>query len=401
MWLEPMNRLFPRLEDLSLLSTTTEEPSLVLPETLQAPDLRRLSLHGIGLPKGLSLLSSTIALSTLSLTHIRDSCYFPPGHLVSQLQGLPNLEELSIGFAVPLPPPSREKELLPAPIPPVTLPALKRLMFRGVGVYLDNLVAQINTPLLERLSLTILFELSFTFVNLTGFIHRAKVFGCLVARVVFNKEGASVFAGYYEQWGIGRFSLHVNVSCEPLDWQIDSATQVCSALGQVLSAVEELTLDLNVDGMPLDWEDTCDNVPWHELLVPFIGVKKLRIGSLLTHGFSQALESDAGGLELELLPELQALEVPLESGHATNLFSKFMKTRESVGRPIHLAIPPAEEIIRSKRLQNTLASRRSRIRKLEYQRELEDAIVTERKEKEMWQARQLALEELLRKSSRS
>jgi hypothetical protein len=58
MWLELMNKLLPRMRDLSLLSTT-EEMSLVLPELLQAPDLRHLSLHGISLPKGLSLLSST------------------------------------------------------------------------------------------------------------------------------------------------------------------------------------------------------------------------------------------------------------------------------------------------------------------------------------------------------
>ncbi|KAH9980641.1 hypothetical protein BJV77DRAFT_928401, partial [Russula vinacea] len=59
-------------------------------------------------------------------------------------------------------------------------------------------------------------------------------------------------------------------------------------------------------------------------------------------------------------------------------------------------IPSADEIIRAKRLQNTLAAQRSRMRKLAYQRELEDAIDAERKEKEMWQARALVLEELLR-----
>ena len=112
MWLGQMNQLFPRLGDLSLLSSTMEEIILMLPETLQAPDLRHLSLHGIGLPKGLPLLSSMIALSTLSLTHIRESSFFPPGHLVTRLQSLPHLEELSIGFAVPLPTPSKEKELI-------------------------------------------------------------------------------------------------------------------------------------------------------------------------------------------------------------------------------------------------------------------------------------------------
>jgi hypothetical protein len=55
-----------------------------------------------------------------------------------------------------------------------------------------------------------------------------------------------------------------------------------------------------------------------------------------------------------------------------------------------------EDAIRAKRLQNTLAARRSRKRKLEYQRELEDAIEAERKEKESWRARALILEALLR-----
>jgi len=55
-----------------------------------------------------------------------------------------------------------------------------------------------------------------------------------------------------------------------------------------------------------------------------------------------------------------------------------------------------EDAIKTKRLQNTLAARRSRKRKLEYQRELEEAIEAERKEKEVWRARALVLEALLR-----
>jgi hypothetical protein len=397
-----MNKPFPRLGDLSLLSTTAEETSLMLPETFQAPVLRRLSLHGIGLPKGMPWLSSTIDLSTLSLTHIGASCYLPPGQFVMQLQGLPHLEELSIGFAIPIPLPRSEGELSLASITPVTLPCLKRLTFRGVGIYLDNFVAHLNTPLLERLSLTLFFELAFNLVNLTGFIHRAKEFGCVVARVIFNKDGASIYAGYYEQWGIGRFSLHVNVTCEPLDWQIDFATQICCALGKVLSALEELTLDLDADGMPPDWENALDDMMWHELLLPFIGVKKLRIGSSLIPQLSQALESVTGESALDLLPELQVLDVPLESDLATNAFSTFMKTRESMGRPVQLSIPSAEDIIRNKRLRNTLASQDSRRRRLAYQREVGDAIDAERREKEMWQVRALTLEELLRdKSSKS
>ena len=345
MWLdsEPINKPFPRLKDLSLLSTTVEETNLMLPETFQAPDLRRLTLHGIGLSTGLQWLSSTIALSTLSLTHIGASCYFPPRQLVTQLQGLPYLEELSIGFAIPIPLPSSEEELLPAPILPVKLPALRRLTYRGMDVFIDTLAALINTPHLEQLSLIFFLNLSFSLVNLTEFINRTEAFGCLVAQVIFNKDGASM---YYEQQSIGKLSFRVN--CEPLDWKIDSAIQVCNALGNFLFAVEELTIDLNEDWMPSDWENTLDSTMWHELLLPFVGVKKLHIGFLLTFELSQAMDAAVGGLDLELLPELQELEVRLEIDDAKKVFSAFIETRESEGRPVDLLalpIPHAELVV--------------------------------------------------------
>jgi hypothetical protein len=326
-----MNELYPRLKDVSLLSTTAKEMSLVLPEKFWAPHLRQLSLHGIALPKGLALLSSTITLSTLSLTHIRDACYFPLGRLVTQLQALPHLEELSIGFAFPIPLPSSEGELLPVPTPPVTLPALRRLTFRGEDIYLDNLVAQIHTPLLERLSLTLHFGLTFTLENLNSFIHRNEGFGsCLISRVIFRKDGASM---YFGEQGIETLDLCVN--CEPLDWQIDSATQVCIALGNITPAVEVLTLDLDMDGMPSDWQNALDSMLWHELLLPYIGVKKLQIGPSLTLELSRALKSVAGGLALELLPELQELEVRARTDRERNDFSAFIESRRSAGRPVH------------------------------------------------------------------
>ena len=352
MWLELMNKPFPRLEYLSLSSTTTdsEEMSLVIPELLQVP--RHLSLQGIGLANGLSSLSSTTALSTLSLTRIPESCYFPPAHLVTQLHGLPCLEELSIGFSLPIPLPSSEGELPSAPISPVTLPILSQFKFQGEDVYLDNVVAQINTPLLKRLSITLLFDLAFTLVNLTKFIRRTELLGChgLVAGVIFNKDGPTIHVSCYEQPGIGELSLRVN--CKPLDWQINSAAQVCSALGEVLSAVEKLALGLglNVDGMPTNWESRRDSMIWHELLLPFIGVKKLYIGPSLTLELSQSLESVAGELVLDLLPELEELEVQLEMGHSKNVFSLFVETRESVARPVHLSVPSLQQAIQPNEL---------------------------------------------------
>ncbi|KAH8091008.1 hypothetical protein BXZ70DRAFT_898993 [Cristinia sonorae] len=59
-------------------------------------------------------------------------------------------------------------------------------------------------------------------------------------------------------------------------------------------------------------------------------------------------------------------------------------------------VTPADlDAIEVKRRQNTLAARRSRKRKLEYQRELEDGMEREKNEKEMWKSRAHLLEALL------
>ena len=344
-FLAAMGGLYPILEDLFLLTTTEEATNIVLPSTFCAPNMRHLATHGIGLPPGFSLFTSTTALVTLTLTRIYASNYFHPGHLITQLQGLLYLEELSIGFAVPIPLPSTERELLPAPRLRVTLPTLKRLMFRGVAVYLENLIAQINAPLLERLIVTLFFELAFTLVALTQFILATGGLGCLSAKVLFKRGGVCIVTTNGESLSTGGFV--VNINCERLDWQIDAATECCGALENVMAAVEELTLDLDKNGTPSDWDDQLDSVPWRGLLLQFSSVKKLQVGSSLAFELSVALESDAAEWHSNLLNELRELEVQLEVNDGILGFFSFIKTRELEGRSVELLFlssePPEHE----------------------------------------------------------
>ena len=156
-----MDEPFLRLEHLSLSSAADEDMGLVLPETFLAPNLRQLSLHGIGLPKTLPLLSSTFSLAKLTLTDIRSSGYFLPKQLVTHLRSCPHLEELNIGFSIPIPRPSTERELLGPREIPVILSNLKCFTFHGVSVYLESLVAQLRAPNLWELNITLFNQIVF------------------------------------------------------------------------------------------------------------------------------------------------------------------------------------------------------------------------------------------------
>jgi hypothetical protein len=58
--------------------------------------------------------------------------------------------------------------------------------------------------------------------------------------------------------------------------------------------------------------------------------------------------------------------------------------------------PTEQEMIEAKRRQNTIAARRSRKRKLEYQRELEDSVDALRVERDVWKTRALTCQALLK-----
>ena len=336
----PMDESFPRLESLSLLSTTTleEGASLMLPTTFMAPNLHCLLLRGISLPKGLPLLASTVLLVTLKLTDIQSPGYFTPANLVTRLGHIPQLEELSIGFSTPLPRPSAEEELLQPPITLVVLPSLRRLEFRGVSVYLENLLAQTTSPLLERFNITLFNQLNFTLPHLSHFTRTIATLIRPVANVIFNQEGVAFVVSSRDEFNDETFSFRV--SCKPFGWQINSATQICGALVPVLSAAEELTLEFEENSLPSDWQDEVDAMVWHGLLWPFTSVKKLCVGYPLASELSNALESDDAGLVLGLLPELQELEAQVELEHLNKAFETFVDTRQLAGRYVRLSVSP-------------------------------------------------------------
>ncbi|KAF8269921.1 hypothetical protein EI94DRAFT_867170 [Lactarius quietus] len=335
-----MDDTFPTLERLCLSSTAKEEDAgLILPTTFMAPNLRHLTLLGIGFPTGLSSLTSSFALITLILADIRTSGYFLPKHLVARLRFLPQLEELSVCFSIHiLPRPSAEGELLDVLEAPVTLPALRRLTFRGVSAYLESLVIQLSAPVLEQLDITIFNQVALTLPRLSYFINTTtEGLKLPVASVIFDSDAVSVVindrAG--QQRAAGPSSFTFRVRCREFDRQVGCAAQVCNALIPVLSSVEALRLELDVERPPTDWQDVAVNgASWRELLAPFVEARELHICHALVGELASVPQSDGPGLGLMVLTSLQELALHLEEGHANNAFRLFFGARRIAGRPV-------------------------------------------------------------------
>ena len=289
------------------------------------------------------MLASTTSLVKLTLGDIQTSSYFRPRVIVARLRSLPQLEELHISFSVPIPRPSTERELLGEQGTPVMLPNLNTLEFQGVGVYLESFIAQIRAPVLKWLNLTLFNQIVFTLQHLSHFINITEGLKIPVVKIVFGYRAICVTTS-----GLGLFNgpFFMQVMCQPLDWQIDCATQICTALAPalVVSDVGQFILDFSSYISPDKWLDyEIDGATWHELLRSFIGMKELHIGTELLEELARALRVDEVGSDPGFLPDLQEIVA------ARNLFTSFIDARQVVGRSVRFSPlrPPSPPFVES------------------------------------------------------
>ena len=334
-----MGAHFPRLDHLSLSITGNKFTTLTLPKAFHAPTLRHLDIPCISPPRRLKLLTSTVSLVTLVLKNIQTSSYFRPRLLASRIWSLPQPEELSIGFSIPIPRPSSERELLGEPGAPVTLPNLKTLRFRGVSTYLESFVAQVRVPLLERLDITLFNQIAFALPHLFHLINIPEGFKLPTAKVFFDRGGVSITTAHHSSRRSDEpFRLHV--MCEQLDWQIDCAIQICSMLIPAPSDVERFTLDFYDRTLPIELQDGgIDSTTWLELLSSFIGMKELRVCGGLLEELCRALQVDEVGSNPGFLPDLQDIVcnsrgVVFDKVLENNLLASFIDARRITGHPV-------------------------------------------------------------------
>jgi len=247
---------------------------------------------------------------------------------------------LSIGFSIPIPRPSVERELLGKQGTPLTLPNLKLLTFQGVSAYLERLIAQIRAPLLERLNITLFNQVAFALPHLSHFTDTTEGLQLTTAEVSFELDKVTIYLGHHSTRWYGR-GFTLCLMSKQLDWQIDCVAQICSALMSALSGVVKLTLNSYRLGMPTDWQNgEIDSTTWHELLRSFIWVKELRICDTLSEELSRALQVDEIGSDPGLLPGLQELVSEFKGWRANSLFGSFIDARRAAGRPVRSSVLP-------------------------------------------------------------
>lgn len=171
--LEEMQEPYPALRVLSL------EPGgqkvLKLPPSFlggSAPCLQKLEFYHVLFPGLQALLLSATHLVHLQLWKILHPGYISPEAMVTCLAVLTKLESLTLWFQ----PPPTHPDQKSRPPTYTHLPALTKLDFRGHGQYLEDLVARIDSPLLEELYIKFDHQSTFDAPNLAHFIRRTPKF---------------------------------------------------------------------------------------------------------------------------------------------------------------------------------------------------------------------------------
>jgi hypothetical protein len=333
-----MDEEYPNLEYL-IIGPPNEDRSSILPETLQAPNLRHLTLIGFALPIGSRLLTTAVGLVSLCLIMNNPSAYFNPNALLHWLSFMPQLETLVISFFLSVPHREIERQLTRTPIiTPVTLPNLHYFRFHGVSAYLEALVHRVTTPCLEKLNIGFYNQLTFSVPRLLQFINTTANLRFDIAEFSFYDDRVYVEVCPAEDVKM-KTAFTINVDCWHLDWQVSSIAQIYNSLSHLFSGVEHLTLEYEVHRFSSEEHNEVDCTEWRKLLRSFRNVKTLRIGDGLVEQLSRCLELEDGELPLELLPELQELTYS-RSGDTGDAFTSFIDARQIAGHPVTVITDP-------------------------------------------------------------
>ena len=320
----------PALTHLLLGSFDDGNPAPALPDGFlhgSAPRLLSLKLNSIGFPALPKLLLSATDLGRLTLENIPHSGYISPEAIVTGLAVLANLKSLIVEFGSPLSPTNSDSR---PPAPPIrtVLPALTCFEFKGVSEYLEHLLARVDAPSLDSISITFFHQLIFDIPQLAQFMKRTTRFEALnEAHVDFGPSCVQV--GYLPpQVFDGKSGLRI--LCGMLDLQLSSLTQVSTSFYPSISTVEHLYF-YGDRYLLSQWQDDTENMQWLDILYPFTSVKNLYVVQEISQSIAFVLQELVGQ---DVLPVLESLFLEGLRPPVKEAIGPFIAARQLSGHPV-------------------------------------------------------------------
>ncbi|KAF8502722.1 hypothetical protein F5888DRAFT_1904326 [Russula emetica] len=329
-----LQKPFPELTHL-YLSIDDRRLEPILPDSFlggTAPRLRSLYLYDITFPALPKLLLTATHLVYLNLYDIPRSGYIPPEVMATSLSALTNLESLHLQFRQPRPHPALESRRPPPP--PLTrsiLPSLTRIWFSGVSEYLEEILARIDAPRLNKMEITFFNQIVFGTPQLFQFISRSPTLRAPEKSYVeFNS--ADIIVGFLPQTSSHDDVLIVTTPCTASGWHLSFLKQFRTSSLPPVSTLEDLYINYD----PHWGEDDVENTQWLELLHPFATVKNLYLHEGIVPRIVPALQDLVGGRTTEVLPTLENifLEGFQLSGRLHEGIEKFVAARRLTSYPV-------------------------------------------------------------------
>ncbi|KAH9034427.1 hypothetical protein EDB84DRAFT_1487007, partial [Lactarius hengduanensis] len=153
------------------------------------------------------------------------------------------------------------------------------------------------------------------------------------------------------QPGAPRTWLGLKISCEQLDWQLSSISQICDHFSTFLFSVKDLGIGTTrLSSVPND----VDGEHWLRLIRAFDGVKDFRlVGELGTDVFRALCPADEGPkIVLPALRYLYAQGPVFECGPSRDSVESFLSQRQLSNHPVQVYYgSPQEQEQEQERLQ--------------------------------------------------
>ncbi|KAI0292177.1 hypothetical protein BC826DRAFT_1186632 [Russula brevipes] len=291
-----------------------------------APRLRTLRLTSVALPAVRTLILSARDLVDLRLDDNIVSGHIPPTSMVACLSSLNKLESLSLGFRTRRSLPDRPSP----PQPRVVLPALIRFAFQGTCEYSEDFVAQIDTPVLNRLHMTFMPDSAFDVRDLKEFIGRTN--GLEPSKAAELRISSRSILLDLQQPHTSSFIL--GVRCTRLDWEVSSLALLCGQVSHLFSFVERLDLHFIGDGLMT--EGVTMSNQFLEIFRLFPATQSLCAHKNFVLLIPFVLQDLIGSRIAEVLPNLRdlLLEGSAKSTSIQEAIQPFVDARRLSGQPV-------------------------------------------------------------------